>query len=268
MGKSGMKIVNTVAFAATVLINALANLLPIGLGTTGEVSQKYGNLFTPAPVTFFIWGVIYLLLGGFIWYQWGKTAAAENARERVGIWFAVSCAMNIGWIFAWHFGNIGLSVIFILGLLMTLWLLAARLEESGESRMEAILVRGSFELYFGWIIAATIADFAAWLTKLEWNVFGLSQSFRTMIALMLATGIGIVVIESKKRILPVLGIIWAFIGILIRHISQDGEAGEYPVVIVTAIAGIVLMCADIALNLAGRMYRRKKERQTECFTGR
>lgn len=62
---------NTAAFAAVLAVNALANLLPIGGKTTGEISEQYANLFTPAGYTFAIWGLIYLLLGIFVVYGWG-----------------------------------------------------------------------------------------------------------------------------------------------------------------------------------------------------
>ena len=52
-----------ITFLAMVLVNALANILPINGRQTGEVSDAYGNLFAPAGITFAIWGVIYFLLG-------------------------------------------------------------------------------------------------------------------------------------------------------------------------------------------------------------
>ena len=51
-----------ITFILMVVVNALANILPInGIGT-GAVSDSYPNLFAPAGITFAIWGVIYLLL--------------------------------------------------------------------------------------------------------------------------------------------------------------------------------------------------------------
>ena len=61
----------TISFVAMVLINALANIMPINGVGTGEVSDSYPDLFAPAGITFSIWGLIYLLLLGYILYQWG-----------------------------------------------------------------------------------------------------------------------------------------------------------------------------------------------------
>lgn len=64
-----LKISVAVGYAAMIGGNYLANALPIGGVTTGEASDSYGNLFTPAGITFSIWGLIYLLLLGYTIYQ-------------------------------------------------------------------------------------------------------------------------------------------------------------------------------------------------------
>src|SRR5690606_19685480 len=44
-----------VAYLAMVTMNALANLLPLFGRATGDVSDSYPSLFTPAPFTFGVW---------------------------------------------------------------------------------------------------------------------------------------------------------------------------------------------------------------------
>ena len=63
-----LSILNLLGFLATVVINALASILPINGITTGELSDLYPNLFVPAGLTFAIWGLIYVLLGIFVIY--------------------------------------------------------------------------------------------------------------------------------------------------------------------------------------------------------
>jgi hypothetical protein len=60
---------NAVVLAGVLVTNALANALPIAGRTTGEVSDMYPNLFTPAGITFSIWGVLYLGLLIFVVLQ-------------------------------------------------------------------------------------------------------------------------------------------------------------------------------------------------------
>ncbi|MGL4282813.1 hypothetical protein [Eubacterium aggregans] len=52
------------SFLAMIIINMLAVLLPINGISTGAVSDAYPNLFAPAGITFSIWSVICLFLGG------------------------------------------------------------------------------------------------------------------------------------------------------------------------------------------------------------
>jgi hypothetical protein len=56
-----LQILNIIGFLATAIVNSLANIIPIGLGNTGELSDAIPNLFVPVGLTFSIWGVIYFL---------------------------------------------------------------------------------------------------------------------------------------------------------------------------------------------------------------
>ena len=103
MSQKALKIMNTCAFVLMVAVNTLANLIPLGIGKTGDVSKKYPNLFTPAPYTFAIWGIIYIFMALFVIYQWGildNTKSGDGIRERIGIWFVISCVFNVSWVFA------------------------------------------------------------------------------------------------------------------------------------------------------------------------
>ncbi|MFA4886295.1 MAG: tryptophan-rich sensory protein, partial [Desulfotomaculaceae bacterium] len=66
-----MKMLVTVNFLGMIVVNMLANILPINGVTTGQVSDSYPNLFAPVGITFAIWGLIYLLLAGYTLYQLG-----------------------------------------------------------------------------------------------------------------------------------------------------------------------------------------------------
>ena len=59
-----IKIAVVVTYLIMIAVNAMANILPINGIDTGAVSDSYPNLFAPAGLTFSIWGVIYLVVGG------------------------------------------------------------------------------------------------------------------------------------------------------------------------------------------------------------
>jgi hypothetical protein len=52
------QVLSIVFFVGMVAMNYLAFSLPLGGNTTGELSDMYPNLFTPAGFTFSIWGAI------------------------------------------------------------------------------------------------------------------------------------------------------------------------------------------------------------------
>ncbi len=257
-----LKWINTISFAAMVIVNGLANLIPIGGKTTGQVSQAYPNMFTPAPLTFAIWGVIYLLLLLFVLYQWGifdKGKYSDRIRDRIGILFAVSCALNITWIFLWHFEAMFASTICIAALLLSLILIGGRLKKTDGNFTTCLMVNTGFDLYFGWIIAATIANVCVFLTKIGWNGWGLPEQFWTAALLIIASVIGSATVLKEKKLFSVLGVIWAFIGIMIRHISAGGYGGANISVICAGIAGIVIMLCSIPIAFLGCYHCRRGE---------
>ena len=83
---------------ATIVVNGLANVLPLNGQGTGEISNRFDIYFVPANLTFSVWGVIYLGLAAFAVYQ-ALPAQRENAvLLRVGWLFVLSSVANAGWL--------------------------------------------------------------------------------------------------------------------------------------------------------------------------
>ncbi|MFO7533615.1 MAG: hypothetical protein R6W93_14240, partial [Candidatus Limnocylindrales bacterium] len=61
--------VNVVSYVLTVIVNGLAVALPLNGLETGEISDRFPVLVTPAGYVFSIWSLIYLLLAAFTLYQ-------------------------------------------------------------------------------------------------------------------------------------------------------------------------------------------------------
>lgn len=215
-------LLNIAAFVAVVVVNALANTLPFNGITTGEIADSYPSLFTPAGYVFSIWGLIYLLLAAFVIYQ-ALPANRDNPRlARLGYLFVVSCAFNIAWLFAWHYLQIPLSMLLMLGLLTTLVLSYERLEigQSNVSRGESLAVRLAFSVYLGWITVATVAN--ASVTLLELGVRGgWTAPFWAFIALAAATAVGLTVLRRRGDVAFVGVLIWAFVGIAVRQWGSE-----------------------------------------------
>ena len=122
--KTILQILIAAAFLSTVVVNALANSLPIAGKTTGELSDLYPNLFVPTGLTFSIWGLIYILLGAFTIFQMRDIFSREKEDmpflSKAGPLFLLASAANIGWIFAWHYEQVFLSLLIMLVLLGSL----------------------------------------------------------------------------------------------------------------------------------------------------
>jgi len=219
-----LKTLNLVAFLATVAVNAMANALPINGKTTGELSDLYPNLFVPAGLTFSIWGLIYLLLAIFAIYQ--IAAPARNSAEflqRIGPFFIVASAANIGWIFLWHYQRVGASLVLMLVLLASLLAVYLRLGigTRSVSWTERLVVHLPFSVYLGWITVATVANLTAVLVHVGWNRFGASQELWTVVVLIVAALIALAVLFTRSDLFYALVILWAFLGILIKRLAVD-----------------------------------------------
>ena len=254
-----LKVLNLVFFLIMIAINAIANTLPLGYGSTGEMSAKYPNLFTPAPVTFAIWGVIYILMAIFAVFQLGligNEEIANNFVRQLSFWFVISCLMNIGWIFSWHYDVTWLSMLFIVGLLISLIVITSRISPNTMKYVSDItdvpagvkISRYGFDIYLGWITAATIANASVLLVKIKWDRFGLSSQFWTIAVIAVAAILGVLFISTRHKYLSALAIIWALCGVMIKHISQAGYAGAYPVIIAATIIGIVIILSASVIS--------------------
>ena len=254
---SSISIIVLITYVAMVAVNGLANVLPINGMITGDISDSYPNLFAPTGITFIIWGVIYLLLAGHTAYQLGlfrkegeevKTALLKE----VGTLFAISSVANIAWIFSWHYKIIPLSMLFMLIILVCLALITIRINKEKLTANEKIFIRLPFSVYFGWITVATIANATTLLLdKLGSPVYllGISEVVWTVIILLVGLLIGVVTILKYRDVPYGMVIVWAYLGILIKHVMDkplpNGFNSQYPAVIVTVVISLVVLVVTL-----------------------
>ena len=231
MNKLFSKILVSVAYVAMLLVNYLATALPLGGRSTGEISDNYPNLFAPAGYAFAIWGLIYTLLAIYVGYQFLQKD--DILTSRINRLFILNAIFNAGWLFAWHYDVIWLSVVLMLGLLITLIKIADILRQSALTKKERFLVRLPFSVYFGWITVATIANITILLKSLSWNGFGLSESVWTIIVLLVGAVIGLWRTIHDRNIPYILVFIWAYGAILSKHLSTSEFNSAYPAIIAT-----------------------------------
>lgn len=248
-----LAIVNIIGLLGTVVVNGLSSSLPINGKTAGELSDQYPNLFVPAGLTFSIWGVIYILLAIFVIY--GLIVVVKKEPEKssfvgnVGILFFLSCLANIGWIFAWHYEIVSLSLILMLVLLVILITVYLKLSigKSDSFRIEKYLVHLPFSVYLGWITIATIANVTALLVYLNWNAFGIGEPFWAVAIIIVGIGITLSVLLTRNDIYYCLVVVWALLGILLKRLDDSTPVQS---VIIVTIVGMVLITVGIIVQIA------------------
>ena len=236
-----VSILVVLTYLAMVVINALANILPIGGMNTGSISDSYPNLFAPSGLTFSIWGVIYLLLALYCIYQF------KDKRSTIGILFSTSSLANSLWIFSWHYRRIGLSVLLMLIILIALIAINLKLQNQQLKGFSYYALQVPFSVYFGWITVATIANITTLLVAIGWNGFGLSEQIWTALTLIVGVIIALLWALKYQDIPYLLVLIWAYLGILIKHISDDGFAKAYSVIIACVAVSLFLFSFALVL---------------------
>ncbi len=251
-----LAVLNAIGLAGTIAVNALANILPINGKNTGAISDSYPNLFVPAALTFSIWGLIYLMLVAFVVYGFvvlfGKKNDETSALEKTGVFFFISCALNSGWIFAWHYELIGVSFAIMLALLATLITMYLRLGigKSNASAGERYTVHAATSVYLGWISIATIANASALLVSLGWDGFGIPDQAWTATVMGAGILLGLLSLFTRKDLFYPLVVVWALIGILIKRMAN--APAEVPAIIVVVIAGIALVSISMLVQAVRR----------------
>ncbi|MDO4684700.1 MAG: tryptophan-rich sensory protein [Candidatus Saccharibacteria bacterium] len=252
----GLKWAVAGAVVATIAVNAYANIARLGGANMGEVSASYPNLFTPTGLTFSIWSVIYVLLLAYAVYQFTAVRKKAGSKLDEGLftainpWLLASCVANIGWMFAWHFRAIWLSMVCMVVLLVSLVMVARRLYAAftkPTTWQDYLWVRLPIMVYVGWISVATIANSFALAVSLGWNGMGADAGNWLAFALIGGALIGLVAMWWQRDAAYGAVFVWAYGGILVKHLSENGHNGAYP-------SAIALLCVLVAVLAMSSLY--------------
>jgi hypothetical protein len=230
---------------ATIVVNVLANALPINGLNTGAISDRFKVYFVPAGYVFAIWGVIYIGLIALAVFQ-ALPSQRENPRMRAtGWWISLGGLANIAWIFLWHYEQFPLTLIAMLVLLGTLIITYLRLGtgRSTVSKAETWTVRVPISIYLGWITVATIANVTELLYFLKWDGFGVAAEVWMYIILVAVFVIATLMNFSRRDIAYTMVILWALAGISVKH--ADVPAIAIPTWITFGLVAMTLILAFI-----------------------
>ena len=244
---------NIAAFIITLAINSLANTTVLNGRTTGQVSDLYPTLVTPAGYVFAIWGIIYVLLLAFVIYQALPSQKDKLFQKQIGLIFILSSLFNCVWLFLWQYDFITESVVVMFALLATLIAIYLRLNigKAKVSLKEKLLVHLPFSVYLGWITIAAIANVASALVSANWGGFGLSPEIWAVTVLTVALVITLAVIVTRRDIAYSLVIVWALGGIAVKQNTSQNVVTTAEIAI-----GVILFALAVAIAIYRLRYKK------------
>ncbi len=247
MQKKSNVLLNFLGLILVIVVNALANILPINGMNTGQISGFYPNYFVPAGFTFGIWGIIYFLLIGFVITSFvivfGKSNDAMIATvQSISFPFQITCLLNAGWIIAWHYLQLGLSVVIMIALLVFLIKIFSRIKNqiSLSSKMYSFWLHQPFFVYLGWISVATIANITALLVGIGWQGGVVSPVTWSIIMIVIAFFLGVFFIIRYKTYAYSFVLAWAFFGIYSKQINDSKAVGYAALFASSALVALII----------------------------
>jgi hypothetical protein len=246
MGDHLRQLAVIVVTLATIAINGLATGLPLNGQSTGEISDRFPSLFTPAGYVFSIWGVIYLGLLAYMVFQALPSQRTNPRLRAIGWFYVLSGVANSTWIFLWHYNQFALSLVVMLVLLASLFMIYQRLNpwRTLATRAERWTTHIPFSIYLGWITVATVANAATVLLDIGWDGWFLPPAGWALAMISVATLIGLYFAMIKRDVAYVAVLVWAFIGIAVKQNAM-------PPVLFAALIGAIVLAVAAAVGWFG-----------------
>jgi hypothetical protein len=207
----------------------------------GEVSNSFENYFTPAGITFAVWGYLYLIVIAYAIYQMLPAQRERTLHRRIGGWVALGCAASTLWppVFSmaglygtseFRIGFVWLSVLLIAVLAISLIMVVVQLRGLRDvmTRTDQWLVALPFLSYLAWASVATIANVTTLLIALGWDP-GANGAFWSTVMIIVATVIVIGVLFYSRSHVGIIGfaavIVWALLGIYLGNKDESALVG-------------------------------------------
>ena len=241
------RILMVLSLVLMLVVNILANALPINGLTTGEISDSFPILFVPAGYVFSIWGLIYLVLIAFTGYSLTKKGMADDRIDAISWWFIAANLFNTAWILLWHYLAFSLTLIAISGLLVSLIAIYLMLGvgKSGRSGVKKLLVEVPFGIYLGWATVAVVAKFTQVLYFSGWRGGFLNEPQWAVIMLAVASLLGLMMVYTLGETAYSLVLAWAFVGIWVAQ-------SDTPLVAISALVAGVLQIVFVVGGWIGK----------------
>ena len=238
-----------VAIWASFSANILANLIPLNGLSIGAISnQLFGDvLITPENYAFSVWGIIFLGLLSFAFFQ-ARTSQRQNPQlRRIGFLLVASSLAQIVWVIVFLMRWFSLSLVAMLAILLPLMEAYRRLQ-IGTQRVyfqQKWLVHIPISIYLSWLALATILNVAISFTALGWTGGGISPVVWTGIAMALAAGVAAMAAITHGDVAYVAVFAWGLVAIAVRQ-------WEIPELAFTALGLVAIDIIVLCISLGRR----------------
>lgn len=213
----------TLTILVTIVIDILADALPINGLNTGRISDTFHVYFVPAGYVFAIWGIIYIGLIAYATYQALPAQRVNPRMQATGWWVVLGGLANSIWILLWHYelfvGTLG-AMLILLATLIAVYL-GLGIGQTKVSTGETWMVRVPFSIYLGWITVATVANVSDVLDFLKWNQFGINAAAWMVVILGVVLVIAGLMNFLRRDVAYTVVILWALAGIAVKF-PQEG----------------------------------------------
>jgi hypothetical protein len=250
-----LAIMNLIALGFQILLSYLVQVKSFSTQDVGQVSAKFDTVFTPAGITFAIWGLIYTSLFAFCLFHLyksfskGSSCQVNQDTQNIGWLFVINNISTGFWLIAWVNEQLLVSVVLMMIQLFTLIRISIKAHISNPDRsvQTVILTQFPLSIYFGWICIASIANISAWLKFTGWNGMGISESFWVIILIGIATLLSLFIILVRRNLPFGFVILWALYGIVLKRKQVDYQLFENVINAAYGAFAIILMVMIIRI---------------------
>ena len=238
------------------LITPIVCFIVIGLSnldfSTVFNSSAYPNLINPAPITFAIWGPIFIFQGLFYVYQARDLfKSPENKIEmpyvhEVSIFFMLSWISTSIWYILWASGFVWPAVAAMYAYLLTSLAGYLRLGINKRERplREHLFVTVAWSMLVGWVTVAAIVNTTTGFVSIGFNPAPLGEAGWSVLILAVILIVYLAVLATRNDYVFASVGLWATIGVFLERINPS-NAPQPEIVLVSALGAVVLALAII-----------------------
>lgn len=249
-----IKIIVAITYIVMIAFTVLSFIKPFNGRDLIEITSSYPNFVTPSFYSYYIWILIYLLLGLFMVYQLDIAGHNINQVKKEVLFnsqiiFLVFCWLNILTIISFQFDYIALASVVILTMLICVSFLCKSLSITELSRQGKWFIKLPFSILYGWLTVSTVRTVVILFVSIRWEGFGIPIPLWAAATLAGMAVYAAIRTQRNKDIVYCLTIIWGYIGILIKHLSETGYDGQYPQLVIADIINIALLAGSAGVLL-------------------